>query len=49
MALGHMADDAETQTGPARLTRAGFVHSVEALEDALLVGEGDAYPIVGDA
>ena len=53
--LGDVADDRQSETGtPAELARIPLacprsVHLVEALEDALLVGLGDADPVVGDA
>ena len=46
-----MLDDAQTQAGAAGGARAGLVHAVEALEDALLLLLGDADALVdhGDA
>ena len=38
VALGHVAHDAQAETGPPGLPRAPLVHPVEALEDAPLVG-----------
>src|SRR6478735_2482255 len=48
MGLGDVTHDREPQTGATRVTTAGLVDAIEALEDALEVATGNTDPVVTD-
>ena len=46
MPLSDVADDAQAKPRASRFSGTGLVDPIEALEDALLIGNRDADPIV---
>ena len=48
MGLHQMLDDRQPQAGPTELTRAGFIHPVEAFGDAWQIDRRDADASIDD-